>query len=199
MCPFKTKIISQSSTENIEVLSRRVRWGERGVMCQHDTCGRARLNRPNTVQTSAADAPSEDPGPLEQERLNNNSSHVARCLFLSQDRADITSTVNGLCQRMSNLTKQSLLRSKRLVKHSKGEKQWRHIFSYDQMSTEVATYSDSLWAGDKETRKILKCGRDTVLRSHVESIYTKTSQEAAQNENNTQQHSEHQNRRELCR
>ena len=85
------------------------------------------LNRPNTVQTPAADAQCENPGPLEQEPLNNNSSHVARCLFLSQDRADITSTVNGLCQRMSKLTKQSLLRSKRLVKYLKGEKQWRHI------------------------------------------------------------------------
>ena len=46
------------------------------------------LNRANTVQTPTTDALSENPGPLEQEPLHNNSSHVARCLFLSQDRAD---------------------------------------------------------------------------------------------------------------
>ena len=49
------------------------------------------LDIANTVQTPAAhDAVSENPKPQEEEQFNRYRSHVAGCLFLSQDRADIT-------------------------------------------------------------------------------------------------------------
>ena len=39
---------------------------------------------------------------LDPEQSSKYRSHGARCLFLSQDRADITFAVNELCQRMSD-------------------------------------------------------------------------------------------------
>ena len=48
------------------------------------------LENGNTVQTPIID--------------RKYRSHVARCLFFSQDRADITFAVNELCQRMSDLS-----------------------------------------------------------------------------------------------
>ena len=61
------------------------------------------LQTANTVQTLEADDTSSDISePLKQEQFSKYRSHVARCLFLSQDRADRTCSVNEVCQRMSS-------------------------------------------------------------------------------------------------
>ena len=77
------------------------------------------FGKENTAQTPAADDTSNDNSePLEQEQISR--SHVPRCLFLSRDRADITYTVNELCQRMTNPTQRSLVR----VRYFEGDRQW---------------------------------------------------------------------------
>ena len=66
------------------------------------------LENGNSVQTPATPEVTEEekPEPLSQVQHHKYRSQVARCLFLSQDRADITFIVNELCQRMSNPTQQ---------------------------------------------------------------------------------------------
>ena len=54
------------------------------------------------VTPSADDTWSETSEPLEQEQFNKFRSHVAMCMFLSQDRADVTHKVDELCERMSD-------------------------------------------------------------------------------------------------
>ena len=75
----------------------------------------------------------EKPEPLSQVQHHKYRSQVARCFFLSQDRADITFIVNELCQRMSNPTQQSLVKLKRLARYLKRERQWGQVFKYGKL------------------------------------------------------------------
>ena len=56
---------------------------------------------------------------VDPEQISKDRSHVARCVFLSQDRADITCAGNELCQRMSDPTQHSFAKLKRLVRYLK--------------------------------------------------------------------------------
>ena len=69
------------------------------------------LEHSNSVQTPATHDATEEEGPerLSQVQHSKYRSQVARCVFLSQDRADITFIVNELCRRMSSPT-QKLVR-----------------------------------------------------------------------------------------
>ena len=130
------------------------------------------FERGNSVQTSAThDATEEEPEPLNQVQHSQYRSQVEPCLFLSQDRADITFIVNELCQRMSNPTQQALAKLKRPVRCLKRERQWGHIFRYGRLVEEVTACTDSDWTGCKETRKSLSAGvimlGDHALRAHT--------------------------------
>ena len=71
------------------------------------------LENGNTVQTPIVDSMrDENPVWLDPEQLSNYKSHVARCMFLSQDRTDIQFAVNELCQRMSDPPPQSFTKLK---------------------------------------------------------------------------------------
>ena len=60
------------------------------------------LEHGNSVQTPAKHEMTEEvPELLDQVQHSKYTSQVARCLFISQDRADITFIVNVVCQRMS--------------------------------------------------------------------------------------------------
>ena len=97
------------------------------------------------VQTPATPEVTEEekPEPLSQVQHHKYRSQVARCLFLSQDRADTTFIVNELCQRMSNPTQQSLVKLKRLARYLKRERQWRQVFKYGKTVEEVTTFTHS--------------------------------------------------------
>ena len=96
-----------------------------------------------------------------------------RCLFLSQDTADITFVVNELCQRMSDPSQHSFSKLKRLVRYLKGERQWIQVFEFGAMSSEVTVFSDSDWAGDQETRKSSSAGVALVGTTHFLKAYTR--------------------------
>ena len=108
--PSKAKIINHGSTESIKALNRKLHWRKRGVAYQHDPrhadvlVKELWLERGNSMQTPVTHDATEG----EARAVGSSSapastgSQVARCLFLSQDRADITYIVNELCQKMSN-------------------------------------------------------------------------------------------------
>ena len=54
---------------------------------------------------------------------------------------------------MSNPTQQSLAKLKRVARYLKRERQWSQVFKYGKTVEEVTTFTDSDWAGCKETRK----------------------------------------------
>ena len=110
---------------------------------------------------------------MDPEQIGWYESHVARCLFLSQDRADMTFAVNQLCQKMSDPTQHSFF-LKRLVRYLKGERPWVQVFKFGDMSSEVIFLSDSVWAGDKETRKSSSSGVALVGRHFLKAYTRKT-------------------------
>ena len=164
--PIKAKVISYGSSKSIKTLNRRMHWGERGIMYQHDPrhvdvlVKDPGLEHGNSVQTPAAPGAleEEESEPLSQDQHHRYRSLVARCLFLSQDRADITRIVNELCQKMSNPNQQSLARLKRLARYLKRERQWGQVFVYGAMTKDLTVFTDSDWAGCKETRKSSSAG-----------------------------------------
>ena len=82
------------------------------------------LEHANPVLTPATpDVMKEEKSePLSQVQHQQYRSQVARCLFLSQDRSDITFIVNDLCQKMLSPNHQSLAR------YLKRERQWGQVF-----------------------------------------------------------------------
>ena len=91
---------------------------------------------------------------LNQVQSSTYRSQVARCLFLSQNRADMTFVATEPCQRMSNPAHQSLANLKRRVR---GDDFFR--------------LGLGRWQGDTE---IIMRGRAADRHSHVESTHTKT-------------------------
>ena len=178
--PIKAKTISLGSPKSIKTLNRRLHWGKEGIIYQHDPrhidvlVKDLGLENGNSVQTPATPDVTEEekPEPLSQVQHRKYRSQVARCLFLSQDRADITFIVNDLCQTMSNPTQQSLAKLKRLTRYLKRERQWGQVFKYGKAAEEVTMFTDSDWAGCKETRKSSSAGV-VILGEHALKAYTR--------------------------
>ena len=61
---------------------------------------------------------------------------------------------------------------KRFVRYLKRERQWGPIFSYGRMVEEVTTFTDSDWAGRKETRQSSNAGL-ILLGNHALKAYTR--------------------------
>ena len=163
-----------------KALNRRICWGKTGILDQLDPrhvdvlVESRGLENENTVQTPITidDVKDENPVQLDPEQISRYRSHVARCLFLSQDRAVITFALKGLCQRMSDPSQHSFSKLKRLVRYLKGERQWIQVFEFGDISSEVTVFSDSDWSGDKETRKSSSAGVALVGR-HLVKAYTR--------------------------
>ena len=180
MYPTKEKIISFGSQESIKTLNMRLHWGNEGIVYQHDPrhvdvlVRELGLENGNTVQTPAAPsaAEEEESEALDQVQNHRYRSQVARCLFLSQDRADITFIVNELCQTVSNPTQLSLAKLKRLTRYLKRERQWGQVFKYEKAVAEVTMFTDSDWAGCKETRKSSSAGV-AMSGAHALKAYTR--------------------------
>ena len=80
-----------------------------------------------------------------EEEISKYGSHVARCLFLSQDRTDMTFAVNELCQRMSDSLQ--LFQIEATCSVSEGRESGSKFLEFGDMSSEVTVFSDSDWAG----------------------------------------------------
>ena len=128
---IKAKIIGHGSSKSIKTQVRRLHWGQKGIVYQHDPrhvdvlVEDFGLEHGNSVQTPAAPdaAEEEEPGPLSQDQHHKYRSQVATCLFLNEDRADITFIVNELCKKKSSPTQRSLAKLERLVRYLKCERQ----------------------------------------------------------------------------
>ena len=59
---------------------------------------------------------------------------------------------------MSSPNQQIVAKLKRLVRYLKRERQWSQIFRYVRLVDEVTTFTESDWAGWKETRKSSSAG-----------------------------------------
>ena len=131
------------------------------------------LEHGNSVQTPATPdvTEEEESEPLSQDQHHRYGSQVARGLFLSQDRAEITVIVNELCQKMSSPNQRSLAKLKRLARYRKRERQCGQVFEYGHLAEEVTVFTDSDWTGCKETRMSSSAG--VTLGAHTLKAYTR--------------------------
>ena len=178
--PIKAKIISLGSSRSIKTLNRRLHWGKEGIVYQHDLrhidalVKELGLENGNPVQTPAApDVTEEEKSePLSQDQHHRYRSQVARCLFLSQDRADITFIVNELCQKMSNPSQQSLAKLKRLTRYLKRERQWGQMFKYGKLlKRQCLRIRLGRLQGNSE---IIERWRGDARRTRLEGVHAKT-------------------------
>ena len=132
------------------------------------------LEHGNSEQTPATPdvTEEEESEPLSQDQHHRYRSQVARCLFLSQDRADITFIVNELCQKMLSPNQQSFAKLKRLARYVKRERQWGQVFENGELAEELTVFTDSDWAGCKEIRKSSSAGV-LMLGRHTLKAYTR--------------------------
>ena len=143
--PFRAKIIGYGSPKSVKTLNRRLHWGKRGIVdVLVEDLG---LERGNSVQTPATPdvTEEEESEPLSQDQHHRYRSQVARCLFFSHDRADITIIVNELCQKMSSPNQQSLVKLERLARYLKRERQWGQVFEHGKLAEELTVFTD--WTG----------------------------------------------------
>ena len=91
MYPIKANIIGAGSAQSIKALNRRIRWGETGIVYQHDPrhvdvlVESLGLENGNTIQTLIADdVNDENPVWLDPGQTSKYRSHVASCYFTSQ-------------------------------------------------------------------------------------------------------------------
>ena len=177
--PIKASIIGAGSAKSIKALSRRICWGETGIFYQQyprhvdfliESLG---LENRNTVQTREVDdVNDESPAQLDPEQIGWYGSHVARCLFLSQDRGrhDI-----GRERAVPENVRSHTAQFKRLVRYLKGERPWVQVFKFGDTSSEVIVFSDSDWARDKETRKSSSAGV-AFVGGHLLKAYTRKTE-----------------------
>ena len=140
----------------------------------------------------------EESEPSSQVQHQQYRSQVTRCLFLSQDRADITFIVNDLCQKMSSPNQQSLAKLKRLARYLNRGRQWGQVFEKGKVAEELTALTDSDWGGRKETRKSSSAGVP-MLGGHTMKAYTRKQKVIVQKQNCTQQHWERLSRKGSCR
>ena len=128
------------------------------------------LEHGNSVQTPAAPGAleEEESEPLSQDQHHRYRSLVARCLFLSQDRADITFIVNELCQKMSNPNS---------TEPCQAEKACQVLETRETVVTSVR-----IWSNDQRPdgvhgfglgwlQEVIKCRRADARKTHTEGIH----------------------------
>ena len=81
---------------------------------------------------------------------------------------------------MSSPTQQSLAELKRLVRYLKRERQWGQVFEKGKLAEELTVFTDSDWAGCKETRKSSSAGV-VMLGGHALKAYTRKQKIIARN------------------
>ena len=174
-----TKVISYGSEESFKALNRRLHWRKRGVVCQHDPrhvdvfVEDLGLEHADLVQTPAVlDVTDEEPEPLDQMQSGKYRSQVARYLFLSQDRADMTFFVNGLCQRNVKPHASEPCQVAKASQYWKREEAVGTDLQLWKMSEQVMTYSYSDWAMCKGTRKSSSAGV-MLIGDHMLTAYSR--------------------------
>ena len=92
----------------------------------------------------------EQQEPLDQVHSSQYISQVASCLFLSQNRADITFIVNELCQIMSDPARQSVANLKILFRYFKCRRDTDRFGNHMFQSTH--TQATDQWKGQRRLR-----------------------------------------------
>ena len=132
------------------------------------------LEHGNSVQTPATPdvTEKEEPEPLSQDQHHGHRSQVARCLFLSQDRANMTFHCERAVSKDVESKSTEPCQAKKACQVFIREKQWGQVFEYGKLAEELTVFPGSDWTGCKETRQSSSAGV-LMLGTHTLKAYTR--------------------------
>ena len=115
-------------------------------------------------------------GPMQAGTVNLNDSQfrmlAARCNYLAQDRPDIQYAVKEVCRKMASPDEAAWGQLKRVARYLKGEGRVCYEYSRQQYPEEIVVWSDTDFAGCKETRKSTSGGAIMIGRHCVKTWST---------------------------
>ena len=97
----------------------------------------------------------------------------ARCNYLAQDKADIRLSAKELCREFAVPNRHSYAKLKRLTRYLVGCPRLVYKFDYQDLPTNVDIYTDTDFAGCKETRRSTS-GGVIMMGSHTVRHWSKT-------------------------
>ena len=86
---------------------------------------------------------------------------AARLNYLSLDRPDLQFSAKEIAKRMARPREEDWLKLKRVARYLVGAPRLVQKFQWQNMPRELHTFTDSDWAGDRETRKSTSGGAIT--------------------------------------
>ena len=172
------------------MLNRKLRWTQRGISIEADgrhvqevvkALGLEKASIVTTPEADEREGPAwkcgtrsgvqadeveKEPAPLPPEETTAFRAVAARLNYLAADRSDIRVSTVKLCARMANPTEEDLSRLKRVGRFLKGAPRSPVLFEWQAPDVGIEAYSDSDWAGDRETRRSMSGGA-VCLGSHL--------------------------------
>ena len=112
----------------------------------------------------------EDCEPLRPQEATMYRALAAKCNYISADRCDITFAVKEICKRMSIPSHGDWERIKRLARYLIQYPRLETVFPFEDLPKVIQAYSDSDWAGDRETRRSTTAGALIFGRAAIKVI-----------------------------
>ena len=168
--PVKVSIMSDmpGHVRELRVLGRRIRWTTEGVVYEHDErhvqriLEQLELGQATPVRTPAVKQeqvhPEEDT-PLRPGDATAYRALAARMNYLAVDRPDVAFATKEICKCMSNPMQRDWEKIKRVARYLIKVPDLAALFPWGSGEDPVLkVYTDSDWAGDRETRKSTSAG-----------------------------------------
>ena len=189
---YKVKVRAWLGPEDVDdkeatLLGRTLRWHEWGISCEADL--KYRKSVMEALGLTEASKSLTSPGVRDEEDLDDGlprvlgddqiyRSIVATINFMSTDMPDIQFACKEACRDMSAPTDRSWRKLKRLGRYLVGRERviWKFPWTCGHSGWRV--FTDSVWAGDRETRKSTS-GGIVMLGSHCLKTWSSTQSSPA--------------------
>ena len=174
-------------SKEIRVLNRVLRWTESGVEYEPDQRHAEIIMKSMGVQDAK---PLSTPGANEDKDIVNIRSKsrvltgkaateyralAARLNYLALDRMDLQYVAKCVSKYMASPCEHDWLALKKVAKYLVGKPRFVQLFKWQTMPSGFTAYSDSDWAGDRETRKSTSGGM-VMLGAHLVKSWSSTQQ-----------------------
>jgi len=167
--PVKTQRIGEAPDreKSMRVLGRDVKWTSGGIKYAADRTHVETIIKELGVQeakgVSSPAVEERKKEDEEEEALRDGEATAyralaARCNYLSADRADITFAVKEICKKMASPSRSDWDKVKRLGRYLKMYPKVEILFPFGQIDSNLQVFSDSDWAGDRDTRRSTSAG-----------------------------------------
>ena len=134
-----------------------------------------------TIEMNSADAPTTEEfemAPMQPKEASLFRAIVARINFLAQDRVDLQFASKECSRRMSSPKNGDWAALKRIGRYLLGRPRVVTRFEWQDKPTSLTVYSDSNWAGCRETRKSTS-GACFMFGKHLIKAYARTQSDIA--------------------